>query len=379
MRVADIAGHRQYFKVNPFIWVVPLALSGIGILMITSTTSPTSFQYTGTPFLVGVRQLKWLGIAMTAMLIMSVVPVRAWYKLSAPIFAAAWSASWLPLLPGIGGAVGGASRWIYLPGVSIQPGELLCLATTLVMAKFLARGEKNAPGAFLSTIIIVTIACLPLIFQPDFGTIVLIFLLSMGMFVEKYGWKWPVLAGGSLAAAITPLLVFGESYRVRRISAFLNPWADPLGKGYQAIQGLIAFANGGFWGAGLGHGFQKLNYLPAAYTDFIYAAIGEELGLMGTLGVLGLFIFWAAQVKKLYFCSRDSFRALLTWGITLTVLMPLIINIAGVTKMMPLTGMPLPFISYGGTSLVTMWARIGVLVRIEKENCAQAAEKGENS
>lgn len=368
MRAEDIVDQRSYFKINPFIWVIPLVLSGIGILMITSTTSPNSFEYTGTPFLVGMRQLKWLGIAMSVMLIMSVVPIKAWYKLSTPIFFICWCISWLPLMPGIGDSVGGARRWIQLPGISIQPGELLCMATALLMAKFLSRGEKSAPSAFFATMIIVFAACLPLAAQPDFGTMVLIFIVSMGMFVERFGWRWPVLAGGSLAAAMMPFLVFGASYRMRRISAFLNPWEDPLGKGYQVIQGLIAFANGGFWGTGLGHGFQKLNYLPAVYTDFIYAAIGEELGLIGTLGVLALFAFWVTQVKTLYFSQRNPFRASLAWGVTLTILIPLLINVAGVTKMMPLTGMPLPFISYGGTSLLTMWARIGVLVRLEKEN-----------
>lgn len=370
MRAEDTVGQKRYFKVNPFLWVIPLVLSGIGILMITSTTSPTSFRYTGTPFLVGMRQLKWLGFAMTVMLLLSAIPTKAWYKLSTPIFALTWLASWLPLVPGIGGSVGGASRWIQLPGISIQPGELLCMATALMMAKFLSRGEKSARSAFLVAISLVFFACVPLLFQPDFGTIVLIFVIAMGMFVERFGWRWPVLAGGALAFALVPFLVLGESYRMRRIYAFLNPWDDPLGKGYQAIQGLIAFANGGLWGAGLGHGFQKLNYLPAAYTDFIYAAIGEELGLIGTLGVLALFAFWLVQTKNLYFSLKDPFRASLTWGVTLTVLIPLIINVAGVTKMMPLTGMPLPFISYGGTSMLTMWARIGMLVRIEKENNA---------
>lgn len=371
---AEDADGRKFFRVNPFLWIIPLTLSGLGILMITSTTSPASFIHTGTPFLIGMRQLKWLGVAMTGMLVMSAIPVRVWFKLSAPIFVLIWIASWLPLLPGIGSDIGGASRWIRLLGVSVQPGEPLCLAVALLMAKFFSRSEKTPPGAFLTTVVIVIFACLPLIFQPDFGTMVLIFLVSMGMFVERYGWGWPVIAGGALSMTMTPFLIFGKSYRMRRVLAFLNPWDDPLGKGYQAIQGLIAFANGGFWGTGLGHGFQKLNYLPAAYTDFIFAAIGEELGLVGTLGVLGLFVFWLTQVKNLYFDELDPFRASLIWGITLTVLIPMLLNIAGVTKMMPMTGIPLPFISYGGTSLLIMWARIGMLVRLEKETGASGAE-----
>lgn len=376
MRAEETVIRKKYFRVNPFLWVIPLVLSGVGILMITSTTSTASFRYTGTPFLVGMRQLKWLGMAMTMMLIISAIPIKFWYKISMPIFLLTWIASWLPLIPGIGGDIGGASRWIQLPGVSVQPGELLCLAVALIMAKFLSRGGKSPQSAFLVTISIVAFACVPLFFQPDFGTMVLIFLLSMGMFVEHYGWRWPVLAGGAMTIALLPMLVAGEAYRMRRISAFLDPWSDPLGKGYQAIQGLIAFANGGWWGSGLGHGFQKLNYLPAAYTDFIYAAIGEELGLAGTLGVLALFAFWILQTKKIYSRANDPFHALLTWGVTLTVFIPLFINVAGVTRLMPLTGMPLPFISYGGTSLLTMWARVGMLVRLDKEGIADDPDDG---
>ena len=164
------------------------------------------------------------------------------------------------------------------------------------------------------------------------------------------------------------MLIVFEPYRMRRLLAWLDPWRDPLNKGFQAIQGLIAFANGGLWGSGLGHGFQKLNYLPAAYTDFIYAAVGEELGFAGTLCILALFAFWLMQTRDSYFRSEDSFKATLIWGISLTILLPLVINVAGVTKMIPLTGMPLPFVSYGGTSLVTMWARVGLLLRLEKDS-----------
>ena len=230
------------------------------------------------------------------------------------------------------------------------------------------RWNKDPGKAFLSTIILVVLAAVPLSLQPDLGTIILIFLVSMGMYVERIGWKWPVIAGGLLGGCIFPMLIFFEPYRMRRVSAFLDPWSDPLDKGFQAIQGLIAFSNGGFWGAGLGHGFQKLNYLPAAYTDFIYAAIGEELGLMGTLGVIGLFAFWVSQTKMIYYRVPDGFKTSLTWGVTLTVVIPLVINVAGVTKLIPLTGMPLPFISYGGTSLLTMWSRIGIMLRLEKES-----------
>lgn len=366
----EIRERRKNYRINPFIWVIPLILSGVGILMITSTTSPNSFTITGTPFQMGIKQGQWLLIAISFMFVVFMIPLRFWYRMSTPILILTWLMCWMPLIPGVGMNVGGASRWIHVPGssVSIQPGELLCLAMALHLAKLLSRWDRDPARAFLSTIILVVIAAVPLFLQPDLGTTILIFLVSMGMYVERIGWKWPLIAGGMLSATVFPLLIFLEPYRMRRVTAFMDPWSDPLDKGFQAIQGLIAFANGGFWGAGLGHGFQKLNYLPAAYTDFIYAAIGEELGVMGTLGVIGLFAFWVTQARMIYYRVPDGFKTSLTWGVTLTVVLPLVINVAGVTKMIPLTGMPLPFISYGGTSLLTMWSRVGVMLRLEKES-----------
>ena len=362
--------YKKNYRINPFIWVIPLILSGIGILMITSTTSPNSFTLTGTPFQMGIKQAEWLLIALSGMFVVFAIPLRFWYKVSTSLLILSWLMCWLPLIPGIGTHVGGASRWINIPGSSfwIQPGELLCLAITLHLAKLLSRWDKDPGRAFLSTIILVVLAAVPLSLQPDLGTIILIFFVSMGMYVERIGWKWPILAGGLLGGCIFPLLIVLEPYRMDRVAAFLNPWSDPLDKGFQAIQGLIAFSNGGFWGTGLGHGFQKLNYLPAAYTDFIYAAIGEELGLIGTLGVIGLFAFWVSQTKMIYYRVPEGFKTSLTWGVTLTIILPLVINVAGVTKLIPLTGMPLPFLSYGGTSLLTMWSRVGIILRLEKES-----------
>lgn len=359
------------YRANPFIWVIPLILSGIGILMITSTTSPNSFVLTGTPFQTGLRQLRWLAVAMCGMFFVYSVPVRIWKRFSAHLLVLMWLMSWLPLVPGIGDTVGGASRWIRLPGlgVSLQPGELLALSLALHVAKLLARdGDRDPLKTFGRVLFLVIFASLPLLMQPDLGTTILVFTVVMGMYVERIGWRYPLVAGGIVGGVVFPLLILLEPYRMRRVFAFLDPWEDPLNRGFQAIQGLIAFANGGTWGAGLGHGFQKLNYLPAAYTDFIFAAIGEELGFAGTACVLALFGFWMLQARATYFRTRDDFKASLTWGISLTILLPLVINVAGVTKMIPLTGMALPFISYGGTSLVTMWARVGLILRLEKDS-----------
>ena len=363
----------KVFKVNPFLWILPLVLSALGILMITSTTSTNSFIYTGAPFQMGIKQLQWLFIAIAGMIIVYSIPLRLWYKYSVHILVVTWLSAWLPLVPGVGASIGGARRWIHIPGISfsIQPGELLCLAVALHLAKLLSRDEKDTVRLFFRVFMLSAIAILPLFLQPDMGTMVLVFTVAMGMYVERVGWKMPLMFGGVSALMIVPALIFGEAYRMRRIAAWCDPWSDPLDSGFQAIQGLIAFANGGFWGAGMGHGFQKLNYLPAAYTDFIYAAIGEELGFIGTAGMILIFMFWLTQCKNIYYRAHDVFKLSLIWGVTLTIILPLVINVGGVTKLIPLTGMPLPFISYGGTALLTMWCRVGLVMRLDKESHEQ--------
>ncbi len=363
-----MSDHR--FRINPVLWGVPLILSGVGILLIVSTTGPASFTVSGTPYQIGLKQFSWLLIGIFAAAVMYSIPLRVWYRLSGKLLVTAWLLSWLPRVPVIGMAVGGARRWIHIPGipVSIQPSELLCLALALHLAKILSRRtDKSDLSLFCSVFLLFLLCALPVIMQPDLGTTMVLFVISMGMYVERRGWLYPIF-GAIFAGIGIWILIMIEPYRMRRIVAYQNPWADPFNKGYQAIQGLIAFANGGLWGSGLGHGFQKLNYLPAAYTDFIFAAIGEEMGLIGALFLLMAFAYWISQVAKIYFRCDEGYMAALTWGLTLTVLFPLVINVGGVTKLIPLTGMPFPFLSYGGTSLLMMWSRVGVIMRLEKES-----------
>ncbi len=360
-------------RMDPLIWLIPLVMSGIGILMVTSTTSPVSFEISGTPFTMGIRQLRWLGLGILAMIFTYSFPLRFWFRIGGGLWLFSLFLVLLTLVPGIGSSAGGASRWIRVGGISVQPAEIMTFAVVLVVAKMCIRNELNAPLCFRKIIFVLLASVTALMCQPDLGSTILVLLICMGMYVERFGWKLP-LAFGAVGACALALFILFEPYRMRRISAFVNPWLDPLDKGFQTIQGLIAFANGGTWGAGLGHGFQKLQYLPAAYTDFIYAALGEELGLWGTLGVLLLCFMWAVRTRVLYNYAPEGYETSLVWGLTLTIILPFFINIAGVTNLMPLTGMPLPFISYGGSALVMMWMRIGVLLRLHKESFIEAAE-----
>ncbi|MDR3354773.1 MAG: putative lipid II flippase FtsW [Synergistaceae bacterium] len=353
-------------RIDPLVWMVPLVLSSIGILMVTSTTSPESFDMTGTPFTTGIKQLKWLFIGLCAMLFIFKVPMRVWYRFGGALWCMSFIMVILTLIPGLGSSAGGAKRWLRVFGVSIQPSEIMTLAVVFVIARLAVKNEMNPVRCFSGVLILTMASCLPLMLQPDLGSTILTVLICMGMYVERFGWKLPLLTGAMGLMALPPFIIY-EPYRLRRFLAWFNPWHDPSDTGFQPIQGLIAFANGRGWGSGLGHGFQKLNYLPAAETDYIYAALGEELGLMGTLGVLLLCTLWIIRCRILYNRVSEGFATSIVWGVTITVVLPMFINIAGVTNLMPLTGMPLPFLSYGGSSLVMMWVRIGVMLRMHKE------------
>ncbi|MDR1132859.1 MAG: putative lipid II flippase FtsW [Synergistaceae bacterium] len=350
-----------------WLWLIPLIMSGIGILMVTSTTSNFMYDTSGSPFTIGIRQARFLGLGFVIMLLVFCVPVNKWRKMAPAFWFFSVALTLCTLIPGIGVSVNGARRWLRLGGFTFQPSELMILAVVLETAKIFDKIHFDEKKCMARILIIMGISAVPLIIQPDFGTTVMLAAVCMGMFVERFGWKYPLTLGAALLPAIAGL-VYMEDYRMRRLTALMDPYADPLGAGYQIIQSLIAFTNGEVWGTGLGHGLQKLHYLPAGYTDFIYAMLGEELGLLGTMGVLLLFAFWVLRCRFLYKRVRDGFETALVWGITLTLLLPFFINIAGVTKLIPLTGMPLPFVSYGGSAMSMAWMRIGVLLRIQKSS-----------
>jgi len=344
------------------LWGIPLLLNTLGIIMITSVGTSFSIVRWNAPFVLAIKQIQWTIIAVLGMLICYAIPLRLWKKYSGLLWSFALFLMYLTLLPGMQ-KVYGASRWINLGFFSIQPSEALFVFSVIHVAKKMNEENLTKRWAFLRLFFIFILSVVPFIFQPDYGGAILLFALMMGVYVERFGWFYPLVVGGSLGIlGFMPLLV-SSPYRMARVLAFLDPWQDPRGKGFQIIQGFIAFANGGLWGVGLGQGLQKLRYLPAAHTDFIFAAIGEELGFVGTSLVLVLFVLWFVTILWFYVNIQDAFVRTLLWGIAISVALPLIVNLGGVLKLFPMTGVPMPFISYGGSSLVMMWARVGFLLR----------------
>jgi cell division protein FtsW len=268
-------------------------------------------------------------------------------------------------------------RWIKIGPIGFQPSELAKLAVILYLAFFLDMRRRAATSMeftrqdLLKTIlpcVAPVLACVALIVaQPDLGTSVdIVLIMTAILFVAGLSWKW-LAVGLAAALPVLVLLITHVSYRMVRVMAFLNPDSDPKGAGFQLLQSLIAVGSGGFTGVGLMESKQKLFYLPEAHTDFIYAVICEELGYIGALIVLALFAVYAWRGLRATFNAPDGFGRMLALGVTVMVLFQSLINFAVVLGMMPTKGIPLPFVSYGGSSLLVMLLATGVLLNVSQQ------------
>ena len=349
------------------IWAVPLVLSLGGIMMIASLTSMGG-QVNGVSFYwLAFRQFQFLGLGIALMYCCCLIPLSLIRRMSWMLWVVAMFMVLATLVPGLGVRAGGARRWLNVLGFQFQPLEILTLGIPLFLADRLSASKRDGLGCFYKpTLAIAVISAFPLCFQPNMGGIILVFAICMSMHVVNRGWTYPLI-GGLFAVLVFMVMIYTKEYRMSRLLAFINPWDDPEGRGFQIIQGLVAFSNGGVLGVGIGKGLQKLKYLPAAHTDYIFPAIGEEFGLAGTLLIILLYAYWTYKTYMLYRRSDDPYMSVLIWGVTVSVLFPMFINLGGVMKLMPLTGMPLPFVSFGGTALVSMWVKVGILMRIGKE------------
>lgn len=273
-------------------------------------------------------------------------------------------------LPVIGKTGGGARRWIHFFNFSIQPVEFAKIAVCAYLSDYLTRKSKKITQGsllpFIPPFFILGVLALALILQPDLGSVVFIFLISMILFFLAGLKMRYIFTALALALPAVFFLIIIEPYRFRRILAYLNPWDDPQGSGFQIIQSFLAFGLGGIKGVGLGASTQKLFYLPQSYTDFIFSIIGEELGLIGAFTVMGLFVFIMLQGIAISQKLSDPFRKYFAYSLTLIISLQAIVNMLVTTGLIPTKGMPLPFVSYGGSSLVFNLAAIGLLVSLDR-------------
>jgi cell division protein FtsW len=352
-------------KVDYLLIVIMAALLIVGLMMVYSATFALGYQLYGQPTYFFIRQALWMGIGLIAMIITAMIEYHTWRKWSIPIMAGALLLLGLVLV--IGSDRFGGQRWL-LNG-SIQPGELAKLAVIIYIADWLsskgARIRQVTYGLIPFAILLGFVTGL-IVLQPDFSTAVLIAITAVAMFFIAGGDLWQMIASGVLGGATFALLITRSEYRLARITSFLNPMGDQLGSNYQVRQILIALGSGGVTGLGLGASRQKFGYIPASHTDGIFAILGEELGLIGCLVVIALFALLAYRGFRVAIAAPDAFGTVLAAGVTCSLIFQALINIAVVTATAPFTGIPLPFISFGGSSLVISMTGVGLLLAVSR-------------
>jgi cell division protein FtsW len=358
---------------------VTLVLCLFGAVMILSASAVTAEQQYGHSYIFLLRQAAWLLLGLSGMFVLMRTDYR---KLREP--AVIYPVVCVVLLMLVGTFFLDKShathRWIKFGPVNVQPSELAKLAVILYLAWFLDLKRRSKAQMefckedFFQTILPaagpILICVVLVLLQPDLGTAIeIVFVAAAILYVAGLSWKW-IAVGAAAAIPVLYLLITHVAYRQARLMAFLHPDSDPQGAGFQLLQSLIAVGSGGFTGVGLMESKQKLFYLPEAHTDFIYAVICEELGFIGAMIVIALFVVYGWRGLRAAFSAPDSFGRMLALGITAMVLSQALINFAVVLGMVPTKGIPLPFISYGGSSLLVMLLATGVLLNISQ----QAAE-----
>jgi len=348
-----------------------MALTAIGIVMVYSASSVRSYFNSSDPATQGLEQLVWAGIGLAGLVVAMRIDFRHLRYLAIPIYVITLALLVAVLHPSIGSEINGSRRWIIIPGVgSLQPAEFAKLAVVLYLAHWLDRRGK-ASGSFWNGLIPFGMLVAPGFFlismEPDLGTAGVYVIVAIGIFFMAGAnlLYLTAIGAGVMAAAWT--MINSTSYQLERVQTFLDPFRDPLDTGYNSIQALLALGLGGITGLGLGESRQKFLYLPAPSTDFIFAIIGEEWGLVGTLTVLALFVVIAYQGYRIAITAPDTFSGLVACGITTWLVVQACVNMMVVTALMPVTGIPLPFISAGGSALTINLAAIGILLSISRE------------
>jgi cell division protein FtsW len=354
-------------RINLFMTTVILIC--IGVVMIYSASSIYAADRYKDGFFFLKRHLIFLLIGAALTFLIMCADYRKFARYSKPMLIIALVLLALVLVPGIGREVSGARRWFRFKFISFQPSEFANLALIIYIADFLSRKKtelKSFFKGFLPPMAALGLTVVFILLQPDLGTSVALALVACIMlFVARV--KLSYLAALFLSSIpVLSILIFNAPYRRARIMAFLNPWADPKGTGFQIIQSQVALGSGGIFGMGLGHSKQKLFYLPAAHTDFIFSIIGEELGLIGTLGVILLFSYFILQGIKVVKNAPDSFGYFLSAGIVSIFCFKAAVNIGVSCGMLPTKGLPLPFISYGGSSFIFDMISVGILMNIAR-------------
>jgi cell division protein FtsW len=370
-----------FAKVDWLLVVAVVALLNIGLMMVYSSTTfhGVNFRLDEDPNKYFVSQIMWLAVGTGVLVFLARVDYHRWRRYSILIMAVVLALLGLVLI--LGQTKFGAQRWLL--GGSVQPSELAKIAVVIYIADWLAsKGDRirNVTVGLIPFAVLVGFVAGLIVLQQHLSSAVLITATALAMFFIAGGQIWQLLLSGVLGSVPLVYLIIAADYRVDRITAFLSPLNFDTNDNYQTIQSLIALASGGLLPLGPGESRQKFGYIPFAHTDNIFAVLGEELGLIGCLVVLGLFAFLAYRGFRVAMNAPDMFGVLLASGVTCTLIIQALVNVAVVTATAPATGIPLPFISYGGSSLVISLAGIGLLLSVSRgapaPGTASGAEEG---
>ena len=352
------------------LWLT-FGLAIIGFVMVTSASMPIGQRLADDPFLFAKRDALYLGLAFGLSLVTLRVPMDVWQRYSTAMLLV--SIVLLLIVLVVGSSVNGASRWIALGPLRIQPAELSKLSLFCYLASYLVRKVDEVRSnfwGFCKPMGVMVVLAVLLLAQPDLGTVVVLFITTLAMLFLAGAKMWQFLAIIGSGAFAVVLLIIAEPYRMRRVTSFWNPWADPFGSGYQLTQSLMAFGRGEFWGQGLGNSVQKLEYLPEAHTDFIFSILGEELGYIGVVFALLMVFFVAFRAMSIGRRALEidqRFSGFLACSVGVWFSFQALVNVGAAAGMRPTKGLTLPLISYGGSSLLIMSTAIVLLLRIDYE------------
>lgn len=344
-----------------------LLLVGMGIVMVYSASSALALERFGSDYYFLIRQALYSLMGILVLVVFSYIPFRLYRPLTYPILAVAVVMLVVVAFTGLGVSVGGAARWLQLGPIRFQPSELARLALVVYLAYSMSKKDEQLRDFFVGFfphILVLGLFAVLLMAQPDFGSVVVFAALT---WIMLFVGGCRIIHLFSVVLVLAPmawLFMMQAEYRVKRLMSFLDPWKYTSDEGYQIVHSLMAFGSGGITGAGLGKGYQKLFYLPEPHTDFIFSVVGEELGLVGVMIVILLYGVMLMRGIHIARNANDPFGSFLAMGITVTLGLQVCINMGVALGMLPTKGLTLPFLSYGGTSLLINMAAVGIMMNI---------------
>lgn len=359
---------------DPIFFSVTGTLLTMGLLMVASSSIALGQKLFGQPFYFFLHQAASMTLGLLLATLVFLLPIKLWYRLSGLLLLCAIFLLVLVLVPGMGRVVNGSARWLHFGVGSFQVSEFAKLAIVMYVSSYVVRHQediKHTISGFIRPMLVLSVVGALLVLEPDFGTCVVILSTALAMLFLAGVPLWQYMVLLLVVAGTLGFVAISAPYRLERLTSFLDPWAVPFDSGYQLTQALIAFGRGEWFGVGLGSSVQKLFYLPESHTDFVFAVLAEEWGFMGALAMLALYVLFVWRGMMIGYAAeqrQDRFAAFLSYGISLWVGLQTLVNIGVNIGVLPTKGLTLPFLSYGGNSILVLCMSLGLLARIDYEN-----------